>query len=745
METETTRIATRPRRYPRDEATAPLRLKWYVVALVAAWTAMVGISLAWGLHYLRTSVMDTARAEARVAYGKDTLYRRWNAIHGGVYVPVTEDTRPNPYLTAPNRDVTTTTGQVLTLINPAYMTRQVHELAHQWYGVQGHITSLTPIRPENAADPWERDALAAFQDGAEERSSVQDIDGEPYLRFMRPLHAEPPCLRCHAQQRYRVGDVRGGISVAVPLKPLWAAARPERVTAVAGHVIFWLIGLIVMAYGARRFDEQVRERAAAEAATHKVNRSLRALSAGEEAVIRASDETDLMGEVCRLIVELGGYRFAWVGLAEDGAERPVRPVAQWGYETGYLSTIRVSWADTELGRGPAGTAIRTGRRCIDREIAPDAAFAPWYKEAVKRGYASVIALPLPSAGGTIGALTIYSGDSDAFDPAEVELLTELANQLAYGIATLRTRAENQLIHAQLLQAQKLESIGGLAAGIAHEINTPMQYVGDNTRFLQDAFGDITDVLRHYRRLLDAGRHGELTPELLEEIRHAVQAADPDDLVEEIPTAIEQSMEGIQRVSAIVRAMKEFAHPPAAEKGPVDLNQAIRSTLTVARNEWKYVAEMVTDLDETLPPVPCLSGDINQMVLNLVVNAAHAIGAAVAQGRMDKGTITVATRIHGQWVEIRVSDNGTGIPAAICSKVFDPFFTTKEVGRGTGQGLAIARSVVVDKHHGEIAFTTEEGRGTTFVVLLPLDATASSARTRPRQAEPRASATIPVGE
>jgi len=706
---------------------------------------MVGISLGWGLNHIWTSVMDTARAEARVAYGKDTLYRRWNAMHGGVYVPVTEETRPDPYRTALNRDVTTTTGQVLTLIDPADMTRQVHELAQQRYGVPGYITSLTPIRPENATDPRGRAAPTAFDEGAEERSSVEEIDGEPYLRFMRPLQTEPACRQCHAQQGYRVGAARGGISVAVPLRPLWAAARPEVVTAVLGHLVFWLIGLVVLAYGARRFDEQVRERAAAEAAMRRVNRSLRALSAGEEAVIRAHDETDLMGEVCRLIVELGDYRFAWVGLADDDAARSVRPVARWGYETGYLSSIRISWADTKLGRGPAGTAIRTGRRCIARDMAADPAFDPWYEEAVKRGYASVIALPLPSAGKTIGALAIYSGETDAFDPAEVELLTELANQLAYGITTLRTRRENQLIHAQLVQAQKLESIGSLAAGIAHEINTPMQYVGDNTRFLQGAFDEITDVLSHYQRLLGAGQHGQLTAHLLEEVRQAVQAADPDDLMEEIPAAIEQSLEGIQRVSAIVRAMKEFAHPQAAEKSLVDLNRAIRSTLTVARNEWKYVAEMVTDLDETLPPVPCLAGDINQVVLNLVVNAAHAIGAAVAAGRMDKGTITVATKTDGRWVEIRVADNGTGIPAAICSKVFDPFFTTKEVGRGTGQGLAIARSVVVNKHDGEIAFTTEEGRGTTFIVRLPLDGGSAPVRTRSVQAEPRASATITVTE
>lgn len=272
---------------------------------------------------------------------------------------------------------------------------------------------------------------------------------------------------------------------------------------------------------------------------------------------------------------------------------------------------------------------------------------------------------------------------------------------------------------ELARAQKLESIGHLAAGIAHEINTPAQYVGDNTRFLQEAFRDVNNLLGKLDRLLAAAREDNVTDELLAEVEAAAGKTDIGYLTEEVPKAIEQTLEGIERVASIVRAMKEFSHPGNGEKQAVDLNRAIRSTLTVSRNEWKYVAELVTDLAPDLPPVPCLPGDLNQVILSLVVNAAHAIADVVRDGSGPKGTLTVTTRRDGDWAEIRIEDSGTGIPEEIRENVFDPFFTTKDVGKGTGQGLTIAHSIVVHKHGGTITFESEVGRGTTFIIRLPI--------------------------
>jgi PAS domain S-box-containing protein len=280
--------------------------------------------------------------------------------------------------------------------------------------------------------------------------------------------------------------------------------------------------------------------------------------------------------------------------------------------------------------------------------------------------------------------------------------------------------ERKTLESQLTQAQKLESIGQLAAGIAHEINTPIQYVGDNIRFLQDAFDDLKNLINKYNDLVKATEQNTLNKERLAEIESIVRDIDMDYLLQEIPLAVLQSLEGVERVANIVRAMKEFSHPGVEEKTLTDINKALANTITVARNEWKYVAEIVKNFDPSLPLVPCLPGELNQVFLNIIVNSAHAIAAAVNEDCGDKGTITISTNYQREWVEIRISDTGTGIPEEIRSKIFDPFFTTKEVGKGTGQGLAIAHNVVVEKHGGMIFFETEMSKGTTFIIRLPLN-------------------------
>lgn len=286
--------------------------------------------------------------------------------------------------------------------------------------------------------------------------------------------------------------------------------------------------------------------------------------------------------------------------------------------------------------------------------------------------------------------------------------------------------QRRILESQLAQSQKLESIGRLAAGIAHEINTPTQYVGDNTRFLQDAFGDISTLLEKYDQLLKASKENAIPPELIEDVESTAQTADVEYLVEEIPAAIKQSLEGVERVAKIVRAMKEFSHPGVEGKTPIDLNKSIESTVTVARNEWKYVADMETNFDPNLPLVTCLPGDLNQVFLNMIVNSAHAIADVVGDGSNGKGTIRISTR-HvrsaernaGDWAEVRIGDTGVGIPKDVISKIFDPFFTTKQVGKGTGQGLAISYNVVVEKHGGTIDVESEVGKGTTFIIRLPI--------------------------
>ncbi|MFH0729844.1 MAG: response regulator [Pseudomonadota bacterium] len=275
------------------------------------------------------------------------------------------------------------------------------------------------------------------------------------------------------------------------------------------------------------------------------------------------------------------------------------------------------------------------------------------------------------------------------------------------------------LERELRQAQKLESIGQLSAGIAHEINNPIQYVGDNIKFFKSSFESLFGIIEQCQKILPAIKDGTFTKEMVDEFEDLMTEADIDLLAEEIPDAMKDTIEGVQRVSKIVHSMRVFSHPGTDQKTAVDINRALESTVTVARNEWKYVAEVETDFDPDLPFVSCLPGEINQVFLNLLVNAAHAIEEVVKGRENGKGRILISTRAQKETVEIRFRDTGGGIPETIQHRIFDPFFTTKAVGKGTGQGLAIAHSVIVEKHGGTLKFETQLNVGTTFIIQLPL--------------------------
>ncbi len=278
---------------------------------------------------------------------------------------------------------------------------------------------------------------------------------------------------------------------------------------------------------------------------------------------------------------------------------------------------------------------------------------------------------------------------------------------------LRDTTERRRNAARQLHQHKMESIGQLAAGIAHEINTPSQFVSDNLYYLQSAFGQLESLLNE---LTDSPQG--LNSNRLEAV--GMRLADKKflKLRSEVPKAIEQSIEGLGRISTLTSAMKNFSHPGQVKMQPADLNTAIENTINVCRNEWKYVADVVTDFDRNLPLVHCLASELNQVWINMVVNAAHAIAEVAAERPHQKGTIRISTRRVGETVEVSVSDNGCGIKPENRDKIFEPFFTTKDVGKGTGQGLAISHSVIA-KHQGNVRVESEVGKGTAFIITLPL--------------------------
>jgi PAS domain S-box-containing protein len=297
---------------------------------------------------------------------------------------------------------------------------------------------------------------------------------------------------------------------------------------------------------------------------------------------------------------------------------------------------------------------------------------------------------------------------------------------ADGVATRAVGAYSDITDqraddARRAQSQRLESIGQLAAGIAHEINTPAQYVGDNVRFLQDQFAALMGLVDRYAGLLDPTKGNVTWDERRRDVAASLAAADYAFLKAEVPAALAQSLEGLTRMSTIVLAMRDFSHPGSTSKEPADLNRSITSTVEVCRHRWKYAADVTLALDEAMPRVPCLVAEFNQVILNLVVNAADAIAEGEPAGATAKGTITVATRVAGGEAEVTVTDNGPGMPEAVQRRLFEPFFTTKPVGKGTGQGLALSRDVIVNKHGGRLTFESAVGRGTTFTIRLPLAA------------------------
>lgn len=288
---------------------------------------------------------------------------------------------------------------------------------------------------------------------------------------------------------------------------------------------------------------------------------------------------------------------------------------------------------------------------------------------------------------------------------------------------LTERKEREQLQSRLLNEQKLASVGQLAAGIAHEINTPAQYVGSNIDFLGASFKEIDTLMHKQQQLIHQGRTERTDGEaLLSRLEEITAQADWDYLQEEIPRAIDQSREGVGKIRSIVQAMKEFSHPGSREKQLTNLNRLLETTVTISRNEWKYVAEIEWQLDPELPSVHCLVNEMGQVFLNVLVNAAQAIEVCLGvHPEGGKGRITVATRTLDEAVEITFADTGCGIPQAIANRIFDPFFTTKEVGRGSGQGLTISYDVVVNKHGGSFNFVSREGQGTTFVIRLPRQA------------------------
>lgn len=368
------------------------------------------------------------------------------------------------------------------------------------------------------------------------------------------------------------------------------------------------------------------------------------------------------------------------------------------YTNPAFTTMTGYSAEEVLGKNPR--ILKSGRH-------PDSFYREFWKSVISQGSWSGRFINRRKDG------TLYTEDTT------ITAVRDDGGKVVSYVAIKRDITKELELERQMLQGAKLESIGTMAAGIAHEINTPVQYIGSNLEFLAEAFQDIETFVNS----LAADGAAALADD---ELQERIEELDWEYLAEEIPKTFAQSKEGVRQISSIVLAMKEFAHPGSRAMAPANIHNLLQSVIAVSKNEWKYVASITTDFSDTLPDVPCIADEISHVFLNIIVNAAQAITEAQPGGAAaPAGLIAIATAREGDSAVITISDNGPGIPREIEEKIFDPFFTTKAVGKGTGQGLAIAYDTVVKKHGGTIGFQPAEGGGTTFRITLPLTAKAQN--------------------
>lgn len=751
------------------EFTGAAMLKPYVAGILLTWTVIVAGLITIGYHDAEKVAQEFARVEARAAFEKDLVYRRWAAGHGGIYVPVTKETPPNPYLAnVPERDITAPDGRPLTLMNPAYMTRQVHELAREQYGIRGHITSLNPLRKENAPDPWETEALKAFAGGAKEASSISPIDGKPYMRLMRPMFVEDRCLKCHARQGYKTGEIRGGISTSVPMEPFRTTVLKNMHHNAAGFGILWLMGFFGAVSGARSLGNRLAAQKQAEnglmESEERLQRFAEVTTEGIcfhdqgniidanpafASILGYSDSAEVIGrsmldfidpsyhELCR--EKMAKHDVApWelTILRKDGVKLPIESTSR-EYEMG-KHTLRVVRIRDISEQKRVAEEIRSLKNYLSNIIDSmpsilvgmdtDETVTQWNLQAE-----SSTGIPATEAvGKPIGAvipeftpwIESMRGKTNNHNPAAMEkLLLEkngerhfydlmlyplVANCVEGSVVRIEDVTERARIQEMMVQTEKMMSIGGLAAGMAHEINNPL--------------GIILQAAQNIERRVDPDFPANR--QVADELGISLEMMNAYFTNRQIHQFIDNIREASARTARIVANMLNFSHRSESIKEPASLPAIMDQALELAGNDYdlkkKYdfrAIEILRDYGAEIPDVPVVAVEIEQVLLNLLKNAAQAVAENPAERKPQ-----IALRIgqEGKYAVLEVEDNGPGMTEEIRRRVFEPFFTTKEVGVGTGLGLSVSYMIVTQNHKGFLEAVSTPGNGARFIIRLPLE-------------------------
>ncbi|MFH7319949.1 ATP-binding protein [Desulfurivibrio sp. D14AmB] len=604
------------------------------------WTLMIAILATWQQSSDRQAALENAQATARQSFAKDLLIRRWATEHGGVYVPVTPASPPNPYLShLPERDITTPSGRSLTLLNPAYIIRQIHQFARASsnHG-HGHITSLEPIRPENAPDNWEKSALAKLAGGEPEWSSLEWLEGETYLRLMRPIIMEPACLQCHPEQP--VGSIRGGIAVSIPWAPFQATLAQKRTMIWLGHGAIWLLGLAGLGF-----------------ARHHLLRHL--------CLIRQSEQRQRQSEERYRLLTEGTLAIPWE--FDLGADRWTYIAPQVAKVLGYSPE---EWRDLRFWEEHIHPEDR--RRVLEH-----------WRSCAEQGRDRQFEYRFLKKDGHIAWLkTLTTVEMSAGRPIRIR-------------GVMLDLTEHRIMEEKLRQASKMEAVGTLAAGVAHDFNNILTSLISFTTLVK-------------RRHLD----DEISRDYLQEI-----------------------LDGANRAAELTRSLLAYSRKLEIQLKPEDLNDIVDKNRKMLRRLIRENIEIATELTESELPVLADRTLIEQVLMNLAGNAQDAMPMGgtltIGTGRIDSLSQVnqpASSAIPLPCAILTVSDSGIGIDPDKLERIFDPFFTTKAVGRGTGLGLAQVYGIV-QQHNGTITVDSEPDGGSVFTIFLPLHTSRSEADDR----------------
>lgn len=638
-------------------------IKRYAVIVNAVWTLMVVASFLWFSYQQNKNNYEIAKAVARIAFQKDSIYRKWAATHGGVYVPVTPETPPNPYLAnLPERDISTPSGKLLTLVNPAYMTRQVFELATKEENfVRGHITSLNPLRHENAPDEWEQKALKSFESGNREASEVQVVNGQVFLRLMRPFFTEQPCLKCHAAQGYKIGNVRGGISVSVPMSLFSPYSGRLSAGTAFTHFIIWVLGVCTVNFSAGKLSRS-------SAALHEQNLLLE-----NEISERVTAQNKLEKQASLLAEEINERKHVEDTLRESN-ER-------------FFSAFE---------NAPTIMAISSleGSRCLDVNQSFVDAFGFSRDELIGNSFIELGIISQSERKKILEAIEVHGRASNLeltyFTKSGKHLILNYYGQIipVAGEKRLLSIAlditEQRRIEQQYYQSQKMESIGRLAGGVAHDFNNMLSII-----------------------------IGQAELSLMQ-----IEQSDPR------RGRLEQILDAANRSAEITSQLLAFSRNQTIEPRVLDLNATVSGMLNMLRRLIGEDIDLTWNPGHGLRKVKIDPSRFDQIMANLCVNARDAVDG-VGTIDIQTGNVSIekgrwcddADIAPGEYVMISVSDNGCGMSRDVMEHIFEPFYTTKEVGRGTGLGLATVFGIV-RQSGGNIKVYSEPGQGTTFRIYFP---------------------------